>query len=45
MTPEIAAEIMEAGSSLVQIYSGFIYAGPTLAGQCAKMIGDRFPAK
>ena len=45
MSPEIAAEKMEAGASLVQIYSGFIYSGPALAGQCAKVIRDRFPAK
>lgn len=43
MTPEIACEKMEAGASLVQIYSGFIYAGPALSGQCARAIRDRFP--
>ena len=29
-----AAEKIEAGASLVQLYSGFIYRGPELVGEC-----------
>ena len=31
MTPEDAIEKLEAGASLVQVYSGFIYQGPAFA--------------
>ena len=31
MTPEDAIEKLEAGASLVQVYSGFIYEGPSFA--------------
>jgi dihydroorotate dehydrogenase len=30
MSPEQAKEMMDAGASLVEIYSGFIYEGPAL---------------
>jgi dihydroorotate dehydrogenase len=30
MTPEDAIEKLEAGASLVQLYTGFIYEGPHL---------------
>ena len=30
MTPEQAKEVLDAGASLVEIYSGFIYEGPAL---------------
>ena len=30
MTPEQAKDMMDAGASLVEIYSGFIYEGPAL---------------
>ena len=30
MTPEDAKEMLDAGASLVEIYSGFIYEGPAL---------------
>lgn len=33
-----AAEKIEAGASLVQVYSGFIYRGPELIGEAAKAI-------
>jgi len=36
-----AAEKMDAGASLVQIYSGMIYRGPGLAGKVARAISDR----
>ena len=31
MTPEDAIEKLEAGASLVQVYTGFIYQGPSFA--------------
>lgn len=34
MTPEIALEKMDAGASLVQLYTGLIYQGPSLISQC-----------
>ncbi len=37
-TPEAALEKMQAGASLVQIYSGFIYEGPQLIGACVDAI-------
>ena len=30
MSPEDAKEMIDAGASLVEIYSGFIYEGPAL---------------
>ncbi|HTC25585.1 quinone-dependent dihydroorotate dehydrogenase [Dyella sp.] len=36
-----AAEKMEAGASLVQIYSGLIYHGPSLIGECVNEIRRR----
>ena len=33
-----AAEKIRAGASLVQIYTGFIYSGPELVGQCVEAI-------
>ena len=33
-----AAEKIEAGASLVQVYSGFIYRGPELVGESARAI-------
>ena len=33
-----AAEKMEAGAELVQVYSGFIYRGPELVGECVDAI-------
>ena len=37
---ESAAEKIEAGAKLVQIYSGFIYRGPALIGEAARAIVD-----
>ncbi len=34
MTPEIALEKLNAGASLVQLYTGLIYQGPSLISQC-----------
>ena len=31
---------MQAGASLVQLYTGFIYTGPGLITQCARAIAD-----
>ncbi|TVQ14909.1 MAG: quinone-dependent dihydroorotate dehydrogenase [Bacteroidetes bacterium] len=38
MTPEDAIEKLEAGASLVQIYTGFIYQGPSLVKRLNKTI-------
>ena len=38
MTGADAAEKIEAGASLVQLYSGFIYRGPELVGECVDAI-------
>ncbi len=35
-----AAEKIQAGASLVQLYSGLIYRGPALIGECCKAIGE-----
>ncbi|HSG03807.1 MAG TPA: quinone-dependent dihydroorotate dehydrogenase [Marinobacterium sp.] len=36
-----AVEKIEAGASLVQVYTGFIYRGPQLVRECAEAIRDR----
>jgi dihydroorotate dehydrogenase len=36
MSPEDAKEMMDAGASLVEIYSGFIYEGPSLVKKILK---------
>ena len=41
MTAEDAVAKMEAGASLVQLYTGFIYSGPALIAACAEAIGRR----
>jgi len=41
MTPQDAIEMIEAGASLVQIYTGFIYQGPGLVKQILKKIANR----
>ncbi|QFT84576.1 Dihydroorotate dehydrogenase (quinone) [Halomonas sp. THAF12] len=38
---EAAAAKSEAGADLVQLYSGFIYRGPALVGECARALRDR----
>ena len=38
MTPQDALEKLEAGASLVQVYTGFIYNGPRFAGQINQSI-------
>ena len=35
-----AADKINAGASLVQVYSGFIYRGPELVGECASAIAN-----
>ncbi len=40
-SPEQALEKMDAGASLVQIYTGFIYAGPQLIHDCALALKNR----
>ena len=38
MSPEDAQQKFNAGASLVQIYTGFIYKGPKLISDCAKLL-------
>jgi len=38
MTPQDAVEKIEAGASLVQLYSGFVYSGPSLVSKAAKAL-------
>jgi dihydroorotate dehydrogenase len=35
--PDDAARLIDAGASLVQLYTGFIYHGPALVRQCVKV--------
>ncbi|SDL41775.1 dihydroorotate oxidase A [Franzmannia pantelleriensis] len=37
---EAASAKVEAGADLVQLYSGFIYRGPVLVGECARALRD-----
>ncbi|MBE9564962.1 MAG: quinone-dependent dihydroorotate dehydrogenase, partial [Proteobacteria bacterium] len=37
-SPADALAKIEAGASLVQIYTGFIYLGPNLINECAKSL-------
>ena len=37
-SPEDAIEKLNAGASLIQIYTGFIYAGPSLASEINKAL-------
>ncbi len=38
MTPQDAADMLAAGASLVQVYTGFIYAGPCFVRKICKLI-------
>jgi dihydroorotate dehydrogenase len=38
MTPEQAAEMLDAGASLIELYSGFIYEGPSLVKHIIKYL-------
>jgi dihydroorotate dehydrogenase len=38
MSGKHAAEKMAAGANAVQLYTGLIYRGPSLVGECAKEI-------
>lgn len=40
MTPQDALNMLHAGASLVQVYSGFIYRGPTLAKKICRAIAN-----
>lgn len=44
MTPEDALEKIEAGASLVQVYTGFIYEGPSIVRRINKAISRSTPA-
>jgi dihydroorotate dehydrogenase len=45
MSPEDAQRMLDAGASLVQVYSGFIYEGPGFAKKICKSIRQAEPAK
>ena len=38
MSPEQAKEMLDAGASLIEIYSGFIYEGPGLVKRILKYL-------
>jgi dihydroorotate dehydrogenase len=38
MTPQDAKDMLDAGASLVQVYTGFIYEGPCFARKILKYI-------
>ena len=38
MTPEQAKEMLDAGASLIEIYTGFIYEGPSLVKRINKYL-------
>ena len=40
MSPEDAKEMMDAGASLVEIYTGFIYEGPGLIKRIIKHLEE-----
>ena len=44
MTADDAVSKIEAGADLVQVYTGFVYAGPTLVTQSARAIARRAPS-
>jgi dihydroorotate dehydrogenase len=37
-SPDDALKKIQAGASLIQIYTGFIYSGPELINDCAKAL-------
>ena len=41
MSPQQAAEMLDAGASLVEIYSGFIYEGPAIIRRILKYLQKR----
>ena len=41
MKPEDAMEMLDAGASLVQVYSGFIYEGPGIVRKILKHINKK----
>jgi dihydroorotate dehydrogenase len=43
MTPQDALEKLDAGASLVQLYTGFVYEGPSLIKAINQAILDRNP--
>jgi dihydroorotate dehydrogenase len=40
LDPDAAARLFDAGASLVQLYTGFVYRGPALARAIAREAGD-----
>ena len=45
MHPEQAYEMLEAGASLIQIYTGFIYNGPATVKRMLKYIVKQYKSK
>jgi len=42
LDPSDAVRLVDAGASLVQLYTGLIYRGPALVRACARALADRF---
>ena len=40
MNPKDAVDKLKAGASLIQLYSGFVYSGPSIVKQINKSISD-----
>ncbi|MEQ9565684.1 MAG: quinone-dependent dihydroorotate dehydrogenase, partial [Pseudomonadales bacterium] len=40
LSPRDAQAKIDAGASLVQLYTGFVYRGPKLVRECAKELAD-----
>ncbi|MDR0687521.1 MAG: quinone-dependent dihydroorotate dehydrogenase [Prevotellaceae bacterium] len=45
MTPQDAVNMLRAGASLVQVYTGFIYRGPGFAGEICREVAKQKAAK
>lgn len=45
MSPEQAREMLEAGASLIEIYTGFIYEGPAIVKRINKYLEANYPAE
>ena len=43
MTRDDGQAMLDAGASLLQIYTGFVYAGPTLVRELNRLVPDRAP--
>jgi len=44
-SPKHALEKMEAGASLIQLYTGFVYEGPAIIGSIKQSLLDKYAAE